>query len=391
MEYKENEEGVKISFIKVLKYIESGETANVTINGKQYNIYVNPKDEQYYINDDMYKNREEFINGIYKKASIQLSKNSKIILNSIADGTVKVDSNWNFEDKDQINIKNKKPHKLYRNIVIKIMILYFFILVMSYIFYNEISIWTDTTLNIIVYKNRILDNEWFTFNINKKIIASLLIINNISMIFFEENRMRLMMLFKYSRKRINEIEEKVIKYENENLIFGGKYNICFEEENLIIMRKSDFRIINYKDIVHVLDIQDYLQKEEREICIITKNKKVIRLGNVVHREELKKRLAEKNSKIIFKKSKNIGKSQILNLEDVNINIKNILFKDIVTTNYKIWSKVISIFLALYYIFNQRLLNDVSAILIISNFIFCTFFVFVVFSCMIYNKNKLRRH
>ena len=92
MKSSKNEEGAKIPFINILKYIECGETANVTINGISYNISVNVNDEKYYIGEESYKNREEFINGLYKKTSILLSENSTIMLNSIADGNFKIDS-----------------------------------------------------------------------------------------------------------------------------------------------------------------------------------------------------------------------------------------------------------------------------------------------------------
>ena len=98
MKSSKNEEGSKIPFINVLKYIECGETANVTINGIKFNISVNKNDENYYIENESFKDREEFINGLYNKTSVLLSENSTIIINSIADGNVKIDSGWKFED-----------------------------------------------------------------------------------------------------------------------------------------------------------------------------------------------------------------------------------------------------------------------------------------------------
>lgn len=388
MKPKENEEGAKIPFINILKFIECGETANVTINGKQFKISVNTNDEKYYIEEESFKNREEFIHGLYNKTSIKLSENSIVILNSIADGTVKVDSSWKFEDKNkgQVNVETNKKYKLHRNIVIKLSVLYVFILSMIYIFFKEISMCTEANLYITFYKNRILREEWFT--ISKEIIAVLLIINTISIAFFKENRIRLITLFKYSKEHINKIEEKIIKYKDENVVFGGKYDICFSKTSLILMRKVDFRIINYQDIVCVLNIRDYLLEKEREICIITKDKKIIRLGNVVHREELKKRLIEKNPKIIFKKSKNINKNEIIDLDEININ--NILLKDIVTTCYKIWSKVIAIYPALYYILNHNLLKDTLTAHKIVTFIIGSFFAFLIYCCIIYNSSKIKK-
>ena len=347
------EEGAKILFINILKYIECGETANITINGEKYNISVNIRNGKYYIEEESFENREEFIKGLYDKTSIILSENSNIILNSIADGSVKVDSSWEAKDKneDQVNVEKNKKYKLRKNIIIRLIIIYVFILTTVYLFYKSTIMNKGANSYIAYCINKIQLKDW-TY-IRKEIIAILLIINNISIIFFRENRVRLISLFKYSKKDIEEIEEEATKedkkFEEEDVIFGNKYSACFSKGKLILIKKAEFRIINYQDIVCILNIKDYIQEKEneREICIITKDKKMINLGNMPRREKFKKRLIEKNSKILFKKTESNNKNAIINSENININ--KILFKYIITSKYKVWSKAMAIYSLWYYI------------------------------------------
>ena len=392
MKSKESEEGVRLPFINVLKIIEYGESANITINGKQYNISVNANDGKYYIEDESFRDREDFINGIYNKTSIQLSKNSIIILNSVADGTLKANSSWTFEDeyKNQINEEKNKKYKLRKNIIIKLIALYIFIFFTIFVLYKEIKMCNDTNLHITVYKlfqSRFSREEWFSFSINKIIIAVLLTLNNISILLFKENRMRLIKLFKYSKEEINEIEEKTLAYTKENLIFGGTFDICFSEQSLILTKKADFKIINYQDIIYILNMRENSLQNERAICIITRDKKIIKMGNIIHIEEFKKKILEKNHKIIFKKYKDINKNEIIDLKYISIN--KILLKDIITTNYKIYSKAIAIYPALYYLINLNLLNDLYAANNILAFIFCGFFIFLISCFIAYNKIKIQ--
>lgn len=388
MKSRENEQGSEIPFINVLKFIECGETANVTINGEDYNLSVNMNDERYYIGEESFRDRKDFIDGLYKKTSTYLSENSIVILNTIANGKVKVDSSWKFDDKNQnqVNVETNKKYKLHKNIVIKLIMLYIFIFATICIFYKEISMCTEADLYITFYKRGFPPKEWFT--ISKEMIAVLLIINTISIAFFKENKMRLMTLIKYSKEHINEIEEKIIRYKNENMVFAGKYDICFTEENLVLMKKADFKTINYQDIICILNIKDYFSTGESETCIVTRDKKMIRMGNVVHKKELKKRLLEKNPNIIVKNYKNINKGQSLYLKDININ--NILLRNITINCYKVWSKLISIYPILYYILNHNLLKDTITAHKIVTFIIGSFGGCLIYCFIIYNSCKIKK-
>ena len=170
------EDGTKILFINVLRYIETGENANITINGKKYNVSVNKNDGKYYIEEESFENRQDFIDELYNKTSVMLTDNSVVILNYIADGTLKIDSSWQFYDKNYEQEKNKIS-KLYKRAIINLIILYFFIIVVNSLILLELSSLTENNLY----------TKIFTFDINKKIIAIFFIINSISIICCKSN------------------------------------------------------------------------------------------------------------------------------------------------------------------------------------------------------------
>lgn len=293
-----------------------------------------------------------------------------------------------FEDRNenQLNVVTNKKHNLHRNILIKLIILYGFIIIMVYIILKEINLCTDDPY-LTYYLGRFINRKEL-FKVNKQIIAMLLIINNISIGFFKENRTRLKTLFKFSKEQMKEIEEKTIEYEKENVSFGGKYKICFSEESLILMKNADFKIINYNDIIYVLDTKNYFFAKEREICIVTKTKKIIKIGNVIHRKELKNKLLDKNPKIIFKNSTQIRKKETLNL--VGLNINNILLKDIAITFYKVWSITIAVYPAVYYLINHKLLTDILTAHDIIDFIIFSPFFFLIYCGVTYQSSKIKK-
>ena len=179
------EPGSKIPFKNVLKFIETGESANITIKRKEYNISVNREDGLYYIDGESFENRDEFIEAIYNKTSVKLKENTIIILNSIADGNIKVDSSWKFEgkDKEQVNSDEKKKYKLRRNMIIILILWYFIAGSVIYtnikeLIYNEDSnINTYTTAIKTIYRNRV--------HYPIKIVARISIISMIFVFFLE--------------------------------------------------------------------------------------------------------------------------------------------------------------------------------------------------------------
>ena len=47
-------EGTKIQLINIIRFIEYGEVANVTIGGQKYDLCVNKENGKYYIDEESY-------------------------------------------------------------------------------------------------------------------------------------------------------------------------------------------------------------------------------------------------------------------------------------------------------------------------------------------------
>ena len=285
------EPGKKIKFINILKYIESGELANITIKGKKYDIYVNKENGFYYINDEGFKGREEFIEAIYTKTSVKLKENTIIILNSIADGKIKIDSSWKFEDENenQVNVNTKKKYKLRRNMIIALLLWYFIAIFLIYTCFKELKYTEDIDSLVLITKNEFWNRIYIYFSSK---FTAILIVISVSFIFFiEDNRRRIKMLLKYSSEDMKNIEDRVSEYIYENVRFGEGFDeIAFLEEGMFLKRKTNLRVIDYKDIKYVVNIQYKKRKynKNKRILIITKNKKAILLEDIIYKEKFVK-------------------------------------------------------------------------------------------------------
>lgn len=361
MKAMENEDGAKMTFKNILRYIECGENAIITLNGEKYNISVDANDGIYYIGEESFENRESFINGLYNKTSIQLRDDTIVILNAIVDGTLKLDSSWEVEDDEKENlggVTNIK-HKLYRKTLTKVIITFAFIIFMVYAIVSEIISYTEIN-SYIAFLSKSKENYGEeVFRINKEIIAIILLINAISIAFYKNNKLRLKILFKHSRKQINEIEEKVIEKLEQNNSFSVVYDMCFFDEELIIKGNDKFESIKYEDIMCVLYLNDYML-QEKDACIITKNKKIIRTGNISNKSEFKKKILEKNSKVVFEKNIISKKSTELN----KLNVKKLLYKDIIITCYKYFCIVLEIILFVCFLRNGEIVSKESMTILI---------------------------
>ena len=350
------EPGKKIKFINILKYIESGELANITIKGKKYDIYVNKENGFYYINDEGFKGREEFIEAIYTKTSVKLKENTIIILNSIADGKIKIDSSWKFEDENenQVNVNTKKKYKLRRNMIIALLLWYFIAIFLIYTCFKELKYTEDIDSLVLITKNEFWNRIYIYFSSK---FTAILIVISVSFIFFiEDNRRRIKMLLKYSSEDMKNIEDRVSEYIYENVRFGEGFDeIAFLEEGMFLKRKTNLRVIDYKDIKYVVNIQYKKQKynKNKRILIITKNKKAILLEDIIYKEKFVKEISNRNPEIIYKEFKKENYNKSISAEEVK-EINKAIFKVTVNNYIRLIVKVNVLYLFLLYIFNFRL-------------------------------------
>ena len=350
------EPGKKIKFINILKYIESGESANITIKGKKYDIYVNKENGFYYINDEGFKGREEFIEAIYTKTSVKLKENTIIILNSIADGKIKIDSSWKFEDENenQVNVNTKKKYKLRRNMIIALLLWYFIAIFLIYTCFKELKYTEDINSLVLITKNEFWNRIYIYFSSK---FTAILIVISVSFIFFiEDNRRRIKMLLKYSSEDMKNIEDRVSEYIYENVRFGEGFDeIAFLEEGMFLKRKTNLRVIDYKDIKYVVNIQYKKRKynKNKRILIITKNKKAILLEDIIYKEKFVKEISNRNPEIIYKEFKKENYKKSISAEEVK-EINKAIFKVTVNNYIRLIVKVNVLYLFLLYIFNFRL-------------------------------------
>lgn len=352
------EPGKKIKFINILKYIESGESANITIKGKKYDIYVNKENGFYYINDEGFKGREEFIEAIYTKTSVKLKENTIIILNSIADGKIKIDSSWKFEDENenenQVNVNTKKKYKLRRNMIIALLLWYFIAIFLIYTCFKELKYTEDIDSLVLITKNEFWNRIYIYFSSK---FTAILIVISVSFIFFiEDNRRRIKMLLKYSSEDMKNIEDRVSEYIYENVRFGEGFDeIAFLEEGMFLKRKTNLRVIDYKDIKYVVNIQYKKRKynKNKRILIITKNKKAILLEDIIYKEKFVKEISNRNPEIIYKEFKKENYKKSISAEEVK-EINKAIFKVTVNNYIRLIVKVNVLYLFLLYIFNFRL-------------------------------------
>ena len=348
--------GKKIQFINILKYIESGESANITIKGKKYDIYVNKENGFYYINDEGFKGREEFIEAIYTKTSVKLKENTIIILNSIADGKIKIDSSWKFEDENenQVNVNTKKKYKLRRNMIIALLLWYFIAIFLIYTCFKELKYTEDIDSLVLITKNEFWNRIYIYFSSK---FTAILIVISVSFIFFiEDNRRRIKMLLKYSSEDMKNIEDRVSEYIYENVRFGEGFDeIAFLEEGMFLKRKTNLRVIDYKDIKYVVNIQYKKRKynKNKRILIITKNKKAILLEDIIYKEKFVKEISNRNPEIIYKEFKKENYKKSISAEEVK-EINKAIFKVTVNNYIRLIVKVNVLYLFLLYIFNFRL-------------------------------------
>ena len=354
------EPGKKIKFINILKYIESGESGNITIKGKKYDIYVNKENGFYYINDEGFKGREEFIEAIYTKTSVKLKENTIIILNSIADGKIKIDSSWKFEDENenenenQVNVNTKKKYKLRRNMIIALLLWYFIAIFLIYTCFKELKYTEDIDSLVLITKNEFWNRIYIYFSSK---FTAILIVISVSFIFFiEDNRRRIKMLLKYSSEDMKNIEDRVSEYIYENVRFGEGFDeIAFLEEGMFLKRKTNLRVIDYKDIKYVVNIQYKKRKynKNKRILIITKNKKAILLEDIIYKEKFVKEISNRNPEIIYKEFKKENYKKSISAEEVK-EINKAIFKVTVNNYIRLIVKVNVLYLFLLYIFNFRL-------------------------------------
>lgn len=352
------EPGKKIKFINILKYIESGESANITIKGKKYDIYVNKENGFYYINDEGFKGREEFIEAIYTKTSVKLKENTIIILNSIADGKIKIDSSWKFEDENenenQVNVNTKKKYKLRRNMIIALLLWYFIAIFLIYTCFKELKYTEDIDSLVLITKNEFWNRIYIYFSSK---FTAILVVISVSFIFFiEDNRRRIKMLLKYSSEDMKNIENRVSEYIYENVRFGEGFDeIAFLEEGMFLKRKTNLRVIDYKDIKYVVNIQYKKRKynKNKRILIITKNKKAILLEDIIYKEKFVKEISNRNPEIIYKEFKKENYKKSISAEEVK-EINKAIFKVTVNNYIRLIVKVNVLYLFLLYIFNFRL-------------------------------------
>ena len=85
----------------------------------------------------------------------------------------------------------------------------------------------------------------------------------------------------------------------------GFDEIAFLEEGLFLMRKTNLKVINYKDIKYVINIQYKKQEydKNKKLLIIMKNKKAILLEDIIYKEKFVKEILNKNPEIIYRKLK----------------------------------------------------------------------------------------
>ena len=351
----------KIPFINILKYIECGESVNITIKGKKYDICVNKQDGLYYINDEGFKSREEFIEAIYTKTSVKLKENTIIILNSIADGKIKIDSSWKFEDENenQVNVNTKKKYKLRRNMIIALLLWYFIAIFLIYTCFKELKYTEDIDSLVLITKNEFWNRIYIYFSSK---FTAILIVISVSFIFFiEDNRRRIKMLLKYSSEDMKNIEDRVSEYIYENVRFGEGFDeIAFLEEGMFLKRKTNLRVIDYKDIKYVVNIQYKKQKynKNKRILIITKNKKAILLQDIIYKEKFVKEILNRNSEIIYKELKKENYKKSISAEEVK-EINKAIFKVTVNNYIRLIVKVNVLYLFILYIFNFRLVLKTS--------------------------------
>ena len=187
--------------------------------------------------------------------------------------------------------------------------------------------------------------------------TAILVVISVSFIFFiEDNRRQIKMLLKYSKEDMKNIENRVSEYIRENVRFGEGFDeIAFLEEGLFLMRKTNLKVINYKDIKYVINIQYKKQEydKNKKLLIIMKNKKAILLEDIIYKEKFVKEILNKNPEIIYRKLKRKISKKSVSKEEVK-EINKVIFKVTVNNYIRLIIKMNILYLFLLYIFNFRL-------------------------------------
>jgi len=329
---KKNNQNVQISFRKLMDFIECGEEAEILLLGKRYKLRVelNNKDfgtQYYYVDELKFTDKESFLNYIYKDSSIQLDENTSVTLLSIGEG-VKVDKTW-FKNDKKTKIQKAEADRfvLFRNIITRFCIT-----------------WIVLILVVLIL---IKDIQFFKL---EQIVITLLCIFLFVIAYLPKNINRLKILIKYKKNQIEEIE-KSIKSNEKNNFFDEIYVF---ENHLIKLEKHYFEVIKYDDILWVFKEIYYSRRGSKsqeynswlgfknygETIVITKDKKIHKIGYISKEQILKDKILEKNPNVLFGESKSITKKtkELHRLSKNNINIR-IIIKDFI--------KVISILLILY--------------------------------------------
>ena len=315
------ENNARIPFKNLLNYIECGEEAEILLNEKIYKIGAKLNNQEigiayYYVDGKKFGNEQELLDFIYKDSSIQLTDNSVITILSIAGG-LKVDETWFKNDKNE-NIQESK-FTLFKNIVFRFCIIW--------IILGIVIVLLIKNMNILSLNQRIT------------ILFGILIY---MIIFLPKNIKRLKILIKYKKQQINEIEE----LEKDNC-FG---DICFLEDYLIKIENHYFEIIKHDDILWIFREVYYYEngfkweKDYGQFILITKDKKIHKIGYIDKEQIFRSKILEKNPNILFGRSNSVIK-KVKQL--YNLNIRFIDFRIII----KDYFYVISALFMLYCIVN----------------------------------------
>ena len=124
---------------------------------------------------------------------------------------------------------------------------------------------------------------------------------------------------------------------------------------MFLKRKTNLRVIDYKDIKYVVNIQYKKRKynKNKRILIITKNKKAILLEDIIYKEKFVKEISNRNPEIIYKEFKKENYKKSISAEEVK-EINKAIFKVTVNNYIRLIVKVNVLYLFLLYIFNFRL-------------------------------------
>lgn len=238
--------------------------------------------------------------------------------------------------------------------IIALLLWYFIAIFLIYTCFKELKYTEDIDSLVLITKNEFWNRIYIYFSSK---FTAILIVISVSFIFFiEDNRRRIKMLLKYSSEDMKNIEDRVSEYIYENVRFGEGFDeIAFLEEGMFLKRKTNLRVIDYKDIKYVVNIQYKKQKynKNKRILIITKNKKAILLQDIIYKEKFVKEISNRNPEIIYKEFKKENYKKSISAEEVK-EINKAIFKVTVNNYIRLIVKVNVLYLFLLYIFNFRL-------------------------------------